>query len=127
MTAASRHLEVEQIGDVTLVNFIDKKLLDEQTIRLIGDQLCSLVDEQGQRKILLDFSNVEYLSSAALGRFIILHKKAIAAGGRLVLYNIDPPQIYEVFAVTKLNKLFDIRRRGEGDDPEAELGGVRSS
>jgi anti-sigma B factor antagonist len=82
------------------------------------------VDEQRQRKILLDFSNVEYLSSAALGRFIILHKKVLAAGGRLVLYNIDP-EIYEVFAVTKLNKLFDIRRRGDDDDPEAELGGVR--
>ena len=126
MTTASRHLEIELIGDVTVVSFTDKKLMDDQTIRLVGDQLCSLVDEQGRRKILLNFGNVEYLSSAALGRFIILHKKVIAAGGRLVLNNIDP-QIYEVFAVTKLNKLFDIRRRGEGDDPEAELGGVRSS
>jgi anti-sigma B factor antagonist len=126
MTTASRHLQIEPIGDVSVVRFTDKKLIDDQTIRLIGDQLCSLVDEQGQRKILLNFGNVEYLSSAALGRFIILHKKVIAAGGRLVLYNIDS-QIYEVFAVTKLNKLFDIRRRGDDDDPEAELGGVRSS
>jgi anti-sigma B factor antagonist len=125
MTAASSHLQIEPVGDVTVVRFTDKKLIDDQTIRLIGDQLCSLVDEQGQRIILLNFVNVEYLSSAALGKLIILHKKVIAAGGRLVLYNIDP-QIYEVFAVTKLNKLFDIRRRGEGDDPEAELGGVRS-
>ena len=126
MTTASRHLEIELIGDVTVVRFTDKKLIDDQTIRLVGDQLCSLVDEQGRRKILLNFGNVEYLSSAALGKLIILHKKAIAAGGRLVLYNIDP-QIYEVFAVTKLNKLFDIRRRGDDDDPEAELGGVQSS
>jgi anti-sigma B factor antagonist len=125
MTTASHHLKIEQIDDVTVVSFIDKKLIDDQTIRLIGDQLCSLVDEQGRRKILLNFGNVEYLSSAALGKLIILHKKAIAAGGRLVLYNIDP-QIYEVFAVTKLNKLFDIRRRGDDDDPEAELCGVRS-
>jgi anti-sigma B factor antagonist len=125
MTTASRHLEIELIGDVTVVRFTDKKLIDDRTIRLVGDQLCSLVDEQGRRKILLNFCNVEYLSSAALGELIILHKKVIAAGGRLVLYNIDP-QIYEVFAGTKLNKLFDIRRRGEDDDPETELGGVRS-
>jgi anti-sigma B factor antagonist len=124
MTTASHHLKIELIGDVTVVRFTDKKLIDDQTIRLVGDQLCSLVDEQGRRKILLNFGIVEYLSSAALGKLIILHKKVIAAGGRLVLYNIDP-QIYEVFAVTKLNKLFDIRRRGEGDDPEAELGGVQ--
>ena len=35
-----RRLEVEDIGDVTVVNFIDKKILDEQNIQIIGDS-CS--------------------------------------------------------------------------------------
>src|SRR5437870_10863044 len=78
-----RRLEVEQIGDVTVVNFVDRKILDEPTIQVIGDQLFSLVDEEGWRKLLLNFGNVEYLSSAALGKLITLHKKLQAAGGRL--------------------------------------------
>ena len=102
-----RRLEVEDIGDITVVNFVDKKILDEQNIQIIGEQLFSLVDELGRRKLLLNFSNVEYLSSAALGKFITLNKKVNAAGGRLILCNIDP-QIYEVFEITKLNKLFTI-------------------
>src|SRR6202049_3870625 len=104
-----RRLEVEDIGEVTVVTFTDKKLLDEQNIQVIGEQLFSLVDDLGRHKLLLNFSNVEYLSSAALGQLITLNKKVNAAGGRLVLCNIDP-QIYEVFEITKLNKLFNIQK-----------------
>jgi anti-sigma B factor antagonist len=103
-----RRLEVEDIGDVNVVNFTDRKILDEQNIQLIGEQLFSLVDESGRKKILLNFGNVEYLSSAALGKLITLNKKLQGAGGKLILCNIDP-QIYEVFEITKLNKLFNIK------------------
>ena len=104
-----RRLEVEHIGDVTVINFVDRKILDEQNIQIIGEQLFSLVDELGRRKILLNFGNVEYLSSAALGKLITLNKKVNAVGGRLILCSIDP-QIYEVFEITKLNKLLMIKK-----------------
>ena len=102
-----RRLEAEEIGDVTVVSFMDRKILDEQNIQVIGEQLFSLVDESGRKKLLLNFGNVEYMSSAALGKLITLNKKVQAAGGRLVLCNIDP-QIREVFEITKLDKLFFI-------------------
>src|ERR1700739_3732220 len=102
-----RRLEVEDIGDVTVVSFTDKKILDEQNIQVIGEQLFGLVDDSGRNKLLLNFSNVEYMSSAALGKLITLNKKVQAAGGKLVLCSIDP-QIREVFEITKLDKLFVI-------------------
>src|SRR5262249_39773444 len=80
-----RRLEAEEIGDVTVVSFMDRKILDEQNIQVIGEQLFSLVDESGRKKLLLNFSNVEYMSSAALGKLITLNKKVQAAGGQLVL------------------------------------------
>jgi len=104
-----RRLEVEEIGDVTVVNFVDRKILDEQNIQIIGEQLFSLVEADGRRKLLLNFSNVEYLSSAALGKLITLNKKVQAAGGKLLLCSIDP-QIYEVFEITKLDKFFKIHK-----------------
>src|SRR3954465_14527740 len=90
-----RRLEVEQIGEVSVVNFVDRKILDEQNIQIIGEQLFSLVDQEGRRNLLLNFGNVEYLSSAALGKLITLNKKLQTAGGRLILCNIDD-NIYEV-------------------------------
>lgn len=107
--ARKRRLVVEDLGDITLISFTDKKILDEQNIQLIGEQLFSLVDELGRRKLLLNFSNVEYLSSAALGKFITLNKKVKAVEGKLILCAIDP-QIYEVFEITRLDKLFNIQK-----------------
>ncbi len=104
-----RRLEVEDYGDITVVNFIDKKILDEQNIQKIGEDLFSLVDELGRKKVLLNFGNVEYLSSAALGKFITLNKKVTGSGGKLVMCNIND-DIFEVFEITKLNKLFDIQK-----------------
>ena len=109
-----RRLEAEEIGDVTVVSFMDRKILDEPNIQIIGEQLFSLVDDSGRKKLLLNFGNVEYMSSAALGKLITLDRKLKAAGGRLVLCNIDP-QIREVFEITKLDTVFIIRE----DEQEA--------
>jgi anti-sigma B factor antagonist len=104
-----RRLEVEDIGDVTVVNFVDRRILDEQNIQIIGEQLFSLVDEVGRRKLLLNFGNVEFLSSAALGKLIALHKKLQAVNGRLILCNIRA-EIFEVFELTRLDKFFTIHK-----------------
>ena len=108
MSTAQRRLDIEEINDVTIARFIDKKILDEGNIKIIGNQLFGMIDTDGRRKIVLDFTNVEYLSSAALGKLITLEKKVKAAKGKLRLCNIRP-DIYEVFVITRLNKLFDIR------------------
>jgi anti-sigma B factor antagonist len=107
-------LEVEDAGDVAVVNFKDKKILDEQNIQAIGDDLFRLVDEQQRRKILLNFGNVEFLSSAALGKLITLNRKVQAVKGKLVLCGISK-EIREVFEITKLDKLFVIK----GDEEAA--------
>ena len=118
MSTGTRRLDLEEIGDVTVAKFVDKKILDEGNIQIIGNQLFALLEEDGRQKIVLDFSNVEYLSSAALGKLITMDKKVKAAKGKLRLCNIRP-DIYEVFAITKLNKLFDMK-----DSLEAALQGL---
>ena len=105
---SQRRLDIEEVGDVTVARCIDKKILDENNIQIIGNQLFGLVEEDGRKKIVLDFTNVEYLSSAALGKLITMDKKVKAASGKLRLCNIRK-DIYEVFAITRLNKVFDIR------------------
>ena len=112
MATGHRRLDIEEINDVTIARFIDKKILDEGNIQIIGNQLFGLVDTDARKKIVLDFTNVEYLSSAALGKLITMDKKVKAAKGKLRLCNIRP-DIHEVFVITRLNKLFDIRETQE--------------
>lgn len=103
-----RHLHVAEVGDVTVVRFVDRKILDEANIQELGQELANLVERDNRQKILLNFSSVEFLSSSALGELIKLDKKAKAHQGALKLSNIRP-EIYEVFAITRLNHLFDIQ------------------
>ena len=107
MAASHRRLDLEDVGDVTVARFIDKKILDESNIQIIGNQMFSLVEDDGRRKVLLDFSNVEYLSSAALGKLIVMDKKIKAAQGKLSMCAVRP-EILEVFKITKLDSLFSI-------------------
>ena len=108
MAAGQRRFDIEEVDGVTIAKFIDKKILDENNIQMIGNQLFGLVDDDGRKKIVLDFSNVEYLSSAALGKLITMNKKVGEAGGNLRLCSIRD-DIFEVFKITRLNKVFDIR------------------
>jgi anti-sigma B factor antagonist len=106
--AENGRLEVSEVGGVTVVRFVDRKILDEANIQELGKELFALVEEDNRKSLLLNFANVEFLSSAALGKLITLDKKVRAHGGKLKLCNIRP-EIFEVFAITKLNKLFDIK------------------
>jgi anti-sigma B factor antagonist len=112
--ATHRRIDVSKVGDVTVVKFLDKKILDEAGIQELGLELFGLVEHDNRKSILLNFSNVEFLSSAALGKLITLDRKVKSHKGRLKMSNIRP-EILEVFQITKLNKVFDIR----ADEAEA--------
>ncbi|HEV2295925.1 MAG TPA: STAS domain-containing protein [Tepidisphaeraceae bacterium] len=90
-----------------VVEFTNNKILDEANIAEIGASLNGLIDESDSPKLLLDFANVDHLSSAALGMLINANNRVKQRNGQLRLTNIKP-QIFEVFVITKLNKLFKI-------------------
>ncbi len=106
-SAPRQHLRLEPMGDVTVVSFIDSKIVTEEDIQEVGDQLYSLVESEGHRRLLLNFRNVRYLSSAALGKLINLKKKVGVVKGDLKLCCIHP-DLLEVFKITRLDQVFQI-------------------
>jgi len=112
--ATYRRIEVSKVGDVSIVKFLDKKILDEAGILEVGSELFGLVELENRKSLLLNFSGVEFLSSAALGKLITLDRKVKSHKGRMKMSNIRP-EILDVFQITKLNKVFDIRK----DEAEA--------
>jgi anti-sigma B factor antagonist len=100
-------LSVSEEKGIRVVEFTNSKILDEANIAEIGASLNGLIDENDGPKLLLDFANVDHLSSAALGMLINANNRVKQRNGQLRLTNIKP-QIFEVFVITKLNKLFKI-------------------
>jgi anti-sigma B factor antagonist len=113
-------------GDVTVVHFTGCNVaLDEETLDRIRDQLLALADGPSASDLLLDFGNVEYLTSSALGTLLCLHKKLLAAGRHLTVGNLSP-QVRELFAETRLDRFLDLRLAGQEDEPAAQDGQVGS-
>ncbi len=103
-----RRIEISEVGDVTVVRFRDRKILDAASIQELGEELFALIEQQDRKSLLLSFSNVEFLSSAALNKLIIMDKKVKAFGGQLKFSDLKQ-EILEVFVITRLTQLFDIK------------------
>ncbi len=107
MADATSPVAVQEHKGVRVVEFTDSKILDEANIEQIGDKLFALIHETDKPKILLDFANVEHLSSAALGKLLRTREEVNRRNGQLRLCGIKP-QIFEVFTITKLDQIFKI-------------------
>ncbi len=106
---------VTNIRGVTVVVFQSPSILDSMEVETIGKRLYPLVDEQARRKIVLDFSQVRFLSSQVLGVLINLHKKAQKINGELIICGLHP-ELGKVFKITRLDKLLKFAK-----DEEAAL------
>ena len=101
------NIGVEYTDQAVIVTFTDRKILEEQDIRSLQESIMSVIDQAENIRLVLDFANVEFLSSAVLGLLIRISKHILDRGGHLRLCNINH-KIYEVFKITQLTQVFDI-------------------
>ena len=100
-------LQIFELEGVTNVEFTESNILDEISIRQIGDELGQVIEAKGLPRLVLNFDNVAALSSSALGMLITVNTQINDKKGRLALACIKGP-IAEVFRITKLDRAFDI-------------------
>ncbi|MGB3068127.1 MAG: STAS domain-containing protein [Ottowia sp.] len=62
---------------------------------------------QGDRKLILDFSHLDYISSAGLRVVLVAAKRLKPEGGRLVLFGMQP-QVREVFDISGFLNILDV-------------------
>lgn len=68
------------------------------------NQLC----ENADKEIILDFTNLEYISSSGLRLLIGLRKDSAAKGGKVIIEKIND-SIRNVFTMTGFYRLFEIK------------------
>lgn len=105
MSSGFSHLSVIQEGEVAEIRLVDKHILDEEMIQKIGREIDSVVERTA--RIVLNFQDVEHLSSSALGMLITLNSRLEDRGGALCLANIAA-SIAEVFRITRLDRVLTI-------------------
>jgi anti-anti-sigma factor len=99
---ANEWLVIEPAGGVTVVRFAPEcgHFLKDETIKALGERLFGLLAD-GHRRLVLNLEHLVRLDSLLLGKFVALHKKALAAGGGVVLCHLSP-QLYDVFQILQL-------------------------
>jgi len=107
MTSLKPRVSVEYGEEATIVTFTDEKILEERDIVELQESLMGVIEQADKINLILDFSNVKFLSSAVLGLLIRVSKKIYERDGQLRLCKISP-RIYEIFKITRLTKIFDI-------------------
>ncbi len=83
-----------------------KGRLDSATGPAFEKDLLQQIDE-GRRRLLLDFVELQYISSAGLRIVLLAAKKMKTAGGKLALCSLNP-QIAEVFDISGFSSILDI-------------------
>jgi anti-sigma B factor antagonist len=106
-------LEIEAVGGVTVVTFRDRRILTEGALQALGQQLLGLAAGPGRRQLVLNFENVERLSSAVLGQVVALDRAVRREGGRLALCGVRP-DLSHLLTITRLDKYLDLYR-SEGE------------
>jgi anti-anti-sigma factor len=107
---------VERLPTATVVTVIVPYLMDENEVERLRATLLPLADEKPVGTIILDFTEVRSLCSAAIGFLVAFKKRVDDARGRLKICCIQDKIrnttgdkfIYEIFKVAKLDKYFDL-------------------
>ena len=103
------YLLIEPVYGDVVITFKDARLVEEDHLAKIGEAIIKLAESQPGAHMTLDFKKVQFMSSSALGLLVKLQKTITIGKGTLKLRNMSK-QIFEVFKITGLNKVFNIEK-----------------
>ena len=116
--ASDVYYTTKSVDGIVVVVFRQSQMVNAITLDQVGTNLKELIDGAEEDRFVLDFSQVEYLSSSALGMLIGLQRRVAQKKGQSGIND----EIEEVFRITKLDTVFDIYK-----DAAAAVDTYRSS
>ncbi|HUG68513.1 MAG TPA: STAS domain-containing protein [Pirellulaceae bacterium] len=111
-------IKVEIINGVVRGSFTSTEVTGDEMIQQAGRELMDVVDAAAEtKKLVLSFKGVEFMSSAMIGKLVLLNKKAKSRGVQIKFCDIGL-NVLQVFIITRLNKEFRIIRRDDDNDDD---------
>jgi anti-anti-sigma factor len=108
-------LHVRIIERTALIRLEDAEFLfDEEAVRVLGEQLDRLIQDDGHARLVVNLGGVRYLCRTVLGKLAWLAKQVEPLGGRIQLCGLDPV-VRDLLRITRLDGVFDVC----GDEIEA--------
>ncbi|MCX6153962.1 MAG: STAS domain-containing protein [Candidatus Kapabacteria bacterium] len=102
-------IECRTKGDINCIEL--SGYLDAHTAPQLEDEIHDLV-KSGKNKIIVNFNNLDYISSAGLGVFMAFIEDVRFSGGDIKLSSMRP-KVFSVFDLLGFPVLFDIVQNDE--------------
>jgi len=97
-------VKTEKSGSATIVHVHGR--LDSVTAKAFEEQMTQLIDG-GENRLVLDLSQMDYVSSAGLRALLMANRKIVSAGGKIALCEATP-SVKEVLEISGFVSLFTI-------------------
>jgi len=87
------------------VVFEEGSIGDAEKIKAVGKLIYDYIEKNKPKVLIADFGKVKFFSSQVLGVLLNIRLKMKEYEGRVVMSGINP-QLYRIFRITNINKLF---------------------
>jgi anti-sigma B factor antagonist len=102
-------LRSEIKDDVIVVYITASKILENAKIQQIGQELTEVSEQNPGAKMVLNFQEVKFMSSAMINNVVNFHRRCQKNDIKLKLCDISK-DVLEVFTLMKLHKFLDIQK-----------------
>ncbi len=110
------YLTLEKTDSSLIVKFQTRTISDQLDVKSTLEELFRKVHLSGQSKVVLDFSNLQLISTGMLGALLKFRSHVVFHGATLVLTELNS-ELEKVFAQAGLEGLFEFELGNE----ESEL------
>ena len=104
-------IEFSEHGRITVATVLASSVLSAGNVHIFGSTLVDYVTAHPKVNLLVNFGQVDYLSSAVLTELLRVKKATDETESRLRLTAVSPT-ILEIFQITNLDKIFTIHSDG---------------
>ena len=99
------NLDITGGGEATVIAFKSTSLSEPEMVAAVSRQINAFVEQSRPGRIIFDFGMVKFFSSQVLGLLLDIRAKLKEYEGEVLISGINP-QLYRVFKITNLDKLF---------------------
>ena len=97
-------VDIRDKGAWTVVRLREPSLMDPAVIEALNTHVESLL-ARNRSRLILDFEQVQYISSSMVGVLVGTRQSVAKSGGELVLCALNP-RLLELLKITRLDKMF---------------------
>jgi len=98
-------LETSKDGSLTVASFKSACVCDVEEITSASMKIRQFIEQNRPGRLVFDFGAVKFFSSQVLGLILDARARVQTYNGQVVISAINP-QLYRVFKITNLDKIF---------------------